>query len=526
VVQVRLCFIGFSGGYVFIFKEPLAKIYSFFILNVFSWLGMITAFSLGVLNVSDGFSSTDLDPVIYPMVQVMAGKSLLAPVTSFYGLYPFFLGPVFAVIGFSVLKFALVMAGLVLVSFISIKQAMSLVIKDRLLYLLGFLMIVFYTVLATRLTPEYYFQYWPIRFLFPCLSLWLVAKYLRSESRLVYFLSFLICSAAIFWNMDTGVVLFASWFAVLALHDWSKGLGFQKFIVRMVRHAGTGLLSFAIVTGIFSLITNLQSGRWPDFSMLPRYQKLFLSGYLNIGMIPPPHTWTVIIFIYLIGLLLAARALYRGSVSYIHKIIFFLSVLGLGLFAYYEGQSSDVTLFRTSYPALILVTIFADQLWEKVKTYGVVLYGEFMVLALMLFVLFSVPFSLIANSGKYYKFVNMAVNNISLRDSAVIRDSAFIRSYAAKGEKVLILARVEQGIYYATSQTHPILDVPSVADIVFPGDMGILVDFLNTNTSTKVFIKQPLETYDLYDNRIKETLKEKYKESATTENGLSFYEPR
>jgi hypothetical protein len=78
-----------------------------------------------------------------------------------------------------------------------------------------------------------------------------------------------------------------------------------------------------------------------------------VAGYLNIPMVPPPHTWAIILLVYLIGLLSVAKALAKNEVNYTSKIIFFSCILGLGLFAYYEGQSSDITLFRTSYPAIV-----------------------------------------------------------------------------------------------------------------------------------------------------------------------------
>lgn len=494
-------------------------------LEVMAFLCFIVVFSLSVVNVANGFVPQDLDPVIYPLVQVLAGKSLLAPVTSFYGLFPFFLAPVFFFFGFSVLKFSLLMACLVVFSFFCLKASLRLVVKDKIIYLLGFLAVVFYSVLATRTAPEYYFQYWPVRFLFPCVGLWLTALYFRRENKFIYFASFVFFAVGVLWNLDVGLVVLIAWTAALFFNDLAKQGGVGKLILRTLRHGAFGLLSIGLVTGTFAFITRLASGSFPDFSLLFRYQKLFLSGYLNIGMVPPPHTWTSVVLIYSVGLLVSVRAFYRGKISYINKIIFFLSILGFGLFAYYEGQSSDVTLFRVSYPAIILMVIFADILWDRVKTFGALAYGEFLALMFIMFILFSVPFGLLRNSGTYYKFLSLAVKNITLRDSQTLQNAKFIAEHSALGEKVFILASPQQGVLYAESKTRPVLDLPSVSDIVFPKDMNVQLKFLSENKTVKVFVKQPLEAYDIFDSRIKELIPAKYKETASS-SGLSLYEPK
>jgi hypothetical protein len=123
------------------YKNPPKSVLLF--LKLLGLLAVVAVFSLGIVNLFDGYLPLDLDPVIYPQIQVLSGKNLLAPVTSFYGLYAFFLQPIFKLIGFSVLKFSLVMSSLMLLSFWFLKKMLRRAVENTTIYLLGFLAIVF-----------------------------------------------------------------------------------------------------------------------------------------------------------------------------------------------------------------------------------------------------------------------------------------------------------------------------------------------------------------------------------------------
>jgi hypothetical protein len=506
------------------YKNPPKSVLLF--LKLLGLLAVVAVFSLGIVNLFDGYLPLDLDPVIYPQIQVLSGKNLLAPVTSFYGLYAFFLQPIFKLIGFSVLKFSLVMSSLMLLSFWFLKKMLRRAVENTTIYLLGFLAIVFYTVLATRTMPEYYFQYWPIRFIFPALGFYLITWYLKNKSQLAYFFGILLSAIGVLWNLDVGLILFIALMATLILDAWCGKQNIKDFFKKTFWHIVYGALGLILVVGFFAEVTHLQSGMWPDVALLLRYQKLFVSGYLNIPMVPPPHTWTVVLLVYLIGLISVAKDLVKKEVTYQSKIIFFSSILGLGLFAYYEGQSSDITLFRTSYPALIIVIMFVDKLWTELKAKGQLIFGKFLILSFLLFVLFSVPFSLIANLGSYYVFAKDAVKNIKLKDSSYLRNVKFIKQNTQPNERVFILASPQQGVYYTESKTLPVVTVASVADIVFPKDLDVQYNFLQTNKATKVFALMPLENYDKFDPRLKKIIMEQYKQVLKSEDGMVYFLPK
>ncbi|MBT4121076.1 MAG: hypothetical protein HOA57_00395 [Candidatus Magasanikbacteria bacterium] len=480
-------------------------------------------FFMNVFNLTNYFDAYTFDPVLYPVSQVMAGKSLLVNLASFYGLYAFFLAPIFKVVGLSVLKFSVVMAFLMVISVFFLFGSMYKIIKNKLLLFLGFFSTIFYSLLATRAVPEYYFQYWPIRYVFPCLSIFLVVSYFKNNSRFLYYISFLFFSIGILWNFDVGVVVFLSWLAVLFYNELVKDSIWKVKIVKMLKHFVVGSVALFLVTGYFIFVTYLNSGQLPSVSFLLQYQKIFLSGYLMIKMIPPPHMWSVVILIYLIGILISVRSFVLKNANYIERIILFLSILGVGLFSYYEGQSSDTTLFRTSYPALILLVIFADVLWHRIKEHGRGNYGEAILFICIFYVLLSAPFSLFFNINKYFNFVSSGVSSFGVKESAYFENINFIKENTYEKESIFILSSPNQGVYYAESNTRSIVDTTSIADIPFSGEMNLIIDLLENENDTKIFVESPLEYYNIFDIRIKKIIEEKYTELSNSGSGLHLY---
>lgn len=508
---------------IFFIKKPeLSKLVLYFLYTLIA-ATLIVVFFANIINLSDSFLTYTFDPVFYPVSQVMAGKNLLVQVSSLYGLFPLFLQPLFALIGLSVLKFSVVMAVLVVLSLLCLYQALTRLVVNKLFLLTGFLMIVFYSVLATRVIPENYFQYWPIRYVFPCLGILLTTVYFKNKHRLVYYSSFILYALGVLWNFDVGIVVFLSWILVLVYSELGAIQSRRAAFFRAGKHMVVAGLVFVLVMTSFAIWTRLRAGMWPDISLFTQYQKMFLSGYLMVKMLPPPHTWNIVILIYLAGLLISVRAVLKQKIRYIENLILFLSVLGIGLFSYYEGQSLDVALFRTSYPALILIVIFADRLWERLKMYRYRLYGETIIFIFLFYFLISVPFSILYNMRTYLNFIQIGANFFTVRNSVYFNDLKFIKQYTQPGEDVFILSLYNQGIYYGGSQTGSVVNVPSITDAAFPREIETIIQFLKTNRKTKVFVQKPLDQYDVFDSRIKKIIQEKYIEANENQSGLVFY---
>lgn len=513
--------------YIFLMRADLLKLFQKYIRISFKAIFLITILlilTMSMLNLGSFFSAFHLNPVFYPISQIVAGKSLLVNVTSLYGLFPVFLAPIFMITGLSLLKFSLVMAIILCVSYLLLFAFMRKAISNYALLYSGFLGIVFYSYLAhSPTTPDYYFQYWPIRLLFPAIFLFMIASFLKEGGRRLYYSSLLSCAIGVLWNFDSGIIVFLTWIIVMSYHEFSKANNMAAKFIKTGGHvlAAAGLLTMVILS--FCVYTYAASGIWPNASLFLQYQKMFLSGYFMIPMLPPPHSWNVVALTYLAGLLLSVVALLTKKVTYWDKLIFTLSILGVGLFSYYEGRSHDLVLFAPSYIAFILVAMFTDRLYSRIKTSTSALRGEILLFAFLFFIVISAPFNIIYNIKTYVGYIRAGVTSVQENESSTYsRNITFINQYIKKGEGIFILAPHNEGIYYGETGTYSAVDIPSSTDLFFKREADAIVTFLETNDSSKIFAEQPLSFYDLYDSRIKKTLEEHYVIISSSTEGLSF----
>lgn len=496
------------------------------VLQVIFYMSIVLILTMSILSwESSSFSALNLNPVFYPLSQVIAGKILLVNVTSLYGLFPLFLAPLFKVFGFGLLKFSLIMGIILCVSYLFLFKFMSKAINNYVLLYSGFLGMIFYSYLThLSMSPDfYYFQYWPIRLLFPAVFLFMAALYLKKASCHLYLTSFFLCALGVLWNFDSGIIVFLSWIIVLAYNEFSKDDTAAHKFIKAAGHILNAIIFLVTVIFGFYLYTYVSSGSWPDISLFLQYPKLFLSGYFMIPMLQPPHAWNLIILTYLVGLLLSIASLMYKRVDYTDKLIFALSVLGIGLFSYYEGRSHDLTLFGPSYLAFILVAIFADKLYSSIKSRGATLRGEILVFAFLFYIIISAPFSIIYNAKTYFGYMLNGTRSFQPGgDSVYARNVSFIKNNTARGEGIFIMSPHNEGIYYGETGTYSVVDIPSSTDLFFKREADMIVNFLEKNKDAKVFIDQPLNFYDLYDPRIKDVLDRDYSIVSVSTDGLSF----
>ncbi len=486
---------------------------------IFVVLIIFTAFCLNIFsanNIPGG--PYHFNPIFYPIAQIFGGKTLLVGFGSLYGLFPIFLNFIFKIIGFSVFKIAAVMGFLIALSYLALFIFLKNTIKNKLVLLGGICSVFFFSYINL---PQVYFQYWPIRFFPACIFILAVSLFIKNgNNKFFYYLGFAWSFIAVLWNLETGIVLLTSWALILAYCDFSQVRG-MAFMKKSIGHlaVGLGFLLFSAV-GLY-FYTYLRSGAYPDLTIFYKYQKLFFSGYFMIPMLPPPHIWAVIIFTYLAGLLYSLKSLFVFQSDEKSKIIFFLSILGIGLFSYYEGRSHDATLVGPSYVAVLLFTIFADSLLALVKRH-VQPMANMAALILLLFLLFAGPVSLISNVPRLATIIRANFSSLPMADSDIARNITFIKQYSSKTEKIFIISSNYDGVYYTETGTVSAPDLPSSTEYFSKKEVGYIINFLKQNTSTKVFydVKNPL----VFGEEIVLTLKTYYNTKQVSGGGLVLLE--
>ena len=297
------------------------------------------------------------EPVAYAVAQTVAGRCD----AHMYGFYPQFLAPVFLLFGLSVRTLSLIFGLLFLLTFGLLIWSVHRAVRRKLLTLVFALGLCFFGAwwsIYSMFGFDPYYQYHPIRSLFPALAG--AYLFLPWRDRNAFYCGAGALSAlALIWNLESGVAVAGGFLFLLLLELFARrGRGLGPAIGRFVLTGG-GLL------GLWYVLHSLRCGAWYNPAALLRVPRLFVEQGLNLLPLPPlPAAWGAVLLLYLAGvttgLYLAwkqPRAICCGALRF--PVLW--SIMGLGLFSSYLGRSHEANLASAGYPALILAIWFLDR---------------------------------------------------------------------------------------------------------------------------------------------------------------------
>jgi len=451
-------------------------------LFVIASLSYMQVYGIGYVDDSGSFTS-HLSAYFYSISQVYMGKPLLLDgFVNQYGLYPQLLEPIFRIIGLDILKFTSVMAVLLAISFLCIYAFLRDAVDNKLIAFSGFIMILFYNFLLSKiLFADPYFQFYPHRLIFPTMLIILSYYYFKGDTWL-YYPSFFLYSIAVLWNPDTGIVVFGAWMLSLVYGEFLQPNATRG----AAKHILTGATVFSSTIIAYEFYIFLRYGAFPDFGSLFAYMLYFSES--GLGMLPMPliHPWNFVLLIYAVGLSHSARYLIASEDTTKARMTFLLSVLGLGVFLYYQGRSHDFNLLHIMYPALILLVLCADDLFKRIKS-GSRDALELVVFGLITLLLVS---SNLSFSDNYHAVQEItAIRQQNNLPTNVTKNIEFIKENTHPGERVLFVSPNE-GIYYAETKTESALNIPGYAELILVDDFNKLANY----TGNKLFLSDDFST--------------------------------
>ena len=303
------------------------------------------------------------EAVFHPLVQASLGRTVLVDMMSQYGLYPLALAPAFAATGgITTLKSTTLLAALVAACLAMIWGVLRGASTNRAVALFGLLAVVANGLFPLFETKDLYFQYMPIRVIFPAASAWLAWLYLNRPSRHLYAAATGFLAIGPLWNLDSGLPALAAWVAVLAYGELvATGRPPALKLARIAGHVGASAVAAGLAVVAYSVLAVARSGRLPDFAAFVAFQKIFYGAGFYMLPMPPVGGWWAVAAIDLAGLAYAARALVSRRVTPRSAIVFHLAILGIGLFPYYQGRSHVRVLSLVWWPGLVILAIFLDE---------------------------------------------------------------------------------------------------------------------------------------------------------------------
>jgi hypothetical protein len=461
-------------------------------------------FSFAEIHGDDGFWSIHLEAVSSAVSQVMAGRTLLVHIPSQYGLFPVLLAPILQILPAGVAGLTLAFALLQVVSLLALLVVLHNRLRSPFLLAcssLTLLLISFGTFqlfgLSKESVPDPYFQYWPIRFFAPALSVpitfWVFRRF--SRSRLAVLTAWI--SLSLFWNMDSGMAILygkTMLFFILTL------AGVCEDPPGRLRHLLPRLALAMVLVPCFSLalvamglgLLSLWAGHPLHWDWLFHYQSIFYGlGFMMMPMSSTPEIWQSVVAVYGISLLIGLLELRRQKSLASILPLLYLPLLGGGLFVYYQGRSSIGNLLSVSWPAVMLAGFLVDRHLRAVsrgllspRSLSLPIVGLAALLLPAWFLLRSVPLLVAQGSRLPFQPPHPHYHSPAFLASelAMVRENCS----GAAGQCLLLLQR--QGIYSLEAGTASLLEGPSPVEIILQSDLDRLVHQIRAGVPAKILL--------------------------------------
>jgi hypothetical protein len=447
---------------------------------LYSTLGLIFILQFLINNVGpfDSYAQYidgHFDQPLYSVVRAYAKQNPLGECGSQYGLFGTYLLPFFLLFGLSVSKYSVLMALLTLFFIYSVSKTCSVLLENL---WLKFLPLLAYIATACFLLPRVlgsywmsqgkayyydpYFQYIPIRTFGPSIIMLFFVLNETQSRKAIPFLGTFIVTFFLFWNIDTGSVSFLTWLLYLiyrefCLNQWKN----------LIKQVFSGILSGLFAFSIYYLLIY---GYLPNIQNALDYQKIFyVSGYSNIP-ITAFQSWNILILFYFIGLCYSLLRLFEQNKAIKTKAIFVFSILGLGLFAYFQGRSHPWVLLAVTWPGFIVMGILAEIFFQRFKA-SLQFIAVFLYLGLTWHI-FSTAYEV--KSGLW--------NRISRLENQELAAEYEQLKKMNNDNKDFLVFSFHPGVIHAETNTAPLF-CPSCMGMILTTDFQRLKTFLTSNTS-------------------------------------------
>ena len=204
-----------------------------------------------------------------------------------------------------------------------------------------------------------YFQFFPLRMVFPSLALAMVCwKQVRDRPLLCY----LALSPGLIWNFESGFVGLATYSAFVVASTFVAGRSnATRLLIRHLGLAAVGILSSILVLSIYYMS---RFGTLPDLVGIISGVRGFSSG---IGVKPMPlfGAWSVHAIIYAAAIYISARRIMLTSAGSEDRLkaaaLFAMAIAGMVWLRYYQGRSVSAQLVLVSAPAMLCLGMIVDR---------------------------------------------------------------------------------------------------------------------------------------------------------------------
>lgn len=426
------------------------------------------------------YADGHFDVPFFSVFRACMASSSYPQCSSQYGLYGSFLIPIFKMIDFTVLNYTRVMATLHALCMFMTFYFLSRVYKSKLIALvvwityygtLNVLFIEYLKEMWAGSNEEYhfdpYFQFSPIRTLFPSILLIVLLLNEKIKNWKVQFFGSLIFALGVFWNLEAGLIALGTWGLSQFYLCKSWQAGFRSLLLTM----GGAVVGVLTYFGYYYL----QYGQNLDFASTTQAQKVFyLMGFFMLPM-PIFGSWMIVALLLMWGLA-------YGILGWFYKVedssrfyIFSISIFGAGMFSYYQGRSHAMTLPAVTLWPLMIGGFILDSYFRQERKWH------------RFFLLFSL-FIMFGTIAKNLSFVGdeFAARIGGSINEKISEDLTFLKSKIKPQDSVLFLSN-NTGLLAAVTGAQSVT-CNSFAEIFFRKDYDAIVNLLKKDNSFTIVL--------------------------------------
>jgi hypothetical protein len=397
-----------------------------------------------------------LETVLWPIVQTNAGGRCLIDYSPQYGCYAEWLKPWLHVMGQGISVVTATFAEIHALGWIVLVAVLVATLRSTAVIVAAALVaaILYGCSGFAGHTMDPYIEYAPLRTIVPLLSFGAVAVWMRKPTPARTFALSCAIGLGATWNLDAGIAAMVAWvgllvFDAVATHRRVK----RASIAAQPLYWAFGGVAFAFALVIAWLV--LRGGRPSDLAALASmHAAVMRDGYYQVPMPGLWHPWPIVVLVYAAGLLAGGLRAAGRTDDPRDRLALFASLLGIGLFSYFQGRSVFLNLVAVMWPAFVVCALLVDRIAMAAGTAR----GERIVAAaaafpLMLSGALALGVAVVRSPDVVQTWAVRSEERVASPTSPIARQAAFVRESAGRARAFVL--SIHQAVIHAESGARP-----------------------------------------------------------------------
>ena len=496
----------FSFAFIFYNKSIKIKYIITTIIYLILLCYIVKFFNL--YNIGDyAISTTDMnhfDSYFYPIYKTISGMTPGIDFRNLYGFYPYIYSLFFNLDSISFQNISLFVAIQIAIIFILLAFIIFSNIKNKVIAFITYNMCLYYSLMAGLQTQDkvvYYLQYLPHRVIFPILIAALITIYLKTDNdkikKVLEPVGYILSSVSIFWNIESGIATLAGWSAMHFCLSLNCKNTYKMIINVLVKTFISCIFAFLLIF----IVTYMHSGQIINPLGMFFGQFLFYGkGFFMIKMHVLKQPFVLVVLVYLICLADSIKAISENKTTSTDVIKFAFSVIGFGLFTYFQGRSHVLCLTGCSWMMYILLGILIESYYLKYLEYKNMDKTNLSVylqkINLLKFILLFIMGSIITTS---------CILCVSFRPQNIINAAKIVIENSQHAENLKLLDKYDEydflteysSYYYLKLKKPNLLPFSNIVDCLLNDDFVKIYNYLDKSKNKLVIDKYTMNQIDI-----------------------------